>query len=653
MRESRVSSSPHRNAPATGWALAALAAAAAFAADQGSGGMAFFRDRLYYFLPQYDACRRALAAGTVPLWNPYVNGGQPLFATWQVALASPLAVPFLLWPFDLGLRVFWVLALGLAAGSMFALARRAGLAPAGAAVAAVIYAGSGPLRTLGEWPNIVAGLALLPLAPLAADVAATRSPGGRTAVALVTGLLLLSGQPRTIAIAALLTAAWVLVRHGGNRGVWLRLLAGAAAGLAVAAVQLAPTFDLYLQSSRRAQGVPWSTVDESFLHWQDLLTLVWGRALGTEHRFWGPGRLLMPRLYPGLASLWLLWRGWNAGGFPRRVAGWLVPVAMVIALGSPLYASILREFDAAARLRYLGHAVLACWPAVCLLAGAGAATLRGRRAAAVLAVITADLLWSFHGYEVKAAPAHLLEPVRAAAAQMPDGRIFSPVWLQQVYDDASGVPLADRYAARAALLAPNLPQIEGLINVAGYEPFGLATQAELFAGWESRDRKALAAALMASGARWMSGPKEEALPGWILRAEPFPAWGLWEHPHPGPVAALRPLSARSASWPALAAMPRRGRAEMTVASWSRIEVTVEPTESACLSLAIPYCRGWRAISRETRLPVVRSGGVFLGVEVPPGLAAVTLVYAPIAFALGLWISLIAIASLLTRAVMPR
>jgi len=634
--------------------------------------MAFFRDRLYYFLPQYDACRRAFTAGTVPLWNPFLNGGQPLFATWQVALASPLSLPFLLWPFDLGLRIFWVLALGLAAGSMFALARRAGLAPAGAAVAAVIYAGSGPIRTLGEWPNIVAGLALLPLAPLAADFAVTRAAGGRTALALVTGLLVLSGQPRTVAIAALLTGAWVLVRYGADRRIGLRLLAGSAAGFAVAAIQLLPTVDLYLQSARRAQGVPWSTVDESFLHVQDLLTLVWARALGTEHGFWGPGRLLMPRLYAGLASLWLLWRGCQAGGFPRRVAGWLVPVTLVIALGSPVYAALLREFDAAARLRYLGHAVLAGWPAVCLLAGAGAASLRGRRAAAVAALITADLLWSFHRYEVKAAPARVLQPAHQAAALVPDGRIFSPIWLQQVYDDTSGFPLADRYAARAALLAPNLPQVEGLTNVVGYEPFGLATQAELFAGWEARDSgrprdgtsrdgrngrrrnpAALVAALQVSGARWMSGPKEEALPGWILRAEPFPAWGIWENPHPGPVAAVLPLGALSGPWQALGSSPRRGRAALTSTSWSRIEVAVETSEVAGLSLAIPFCRGWRAMAHGVRLPVTRSGGVLLGVVLPPGPAAVTLTYAPLSFALGLWISLVALASILGTHLLPR
>src|SRR5689334_9787608 len=118
----------YRTPGAGGWIAAAAAVAILAALDQAAGGMAFFRDRLYYFLPQYTACRRALADGLLPLWNPWLNGGQPLLATWQVAVFSPFSLPFLLFPFAIAQKVFWFGAMGVAAGAMFALARRAGLA---------------------------------------------------------------------------------------------------------------------------------------------------------------------------------------------------------------------------------------------------------------------------------------------------------------------------------------------------------------------------------------------------------------------------------------------------------------------------------------------------------------------------------------------
>ncbi len=184
------------------WPALALLGVLLFALDQASGGMPYFRDRIYYFLPQFELCRSAIAAGDLPLWNHFTNCGQPLLATWQVAVGSPLTIPFLVFPFDIAVRVFWFIALGLAAAGAYVLGRRMGLAPFGSAIAAVVYAGAGPMRSLGEWPNIVQSLAFLPVLLVAVIDLVHRRRGAVVVAGLLGGLMILSGQPRQLFISA-------------------------------------------------------------------------------------------------------------------------------------------------------------------------------------------------------------------------------------------------------------------------------------------------------------------------------------------------------------------------------------------------------------------------------------------------------------------
>lgn len=360
------------------WGGLVLAAAILFAIQQNSGGTPFYRDRLYYFIPQYDACRASLAAGEVPLWNPFVFCGQPLLATWQVALGSPLALPFLIWPFETAVQVFWFAALACAAGGMYAFGLSAGLPPFGAAVAALIYAGAGPLRSLGEWPNIVAGLAYLP-ALLAAITAFYRGQTGSfPLLAIFLAMQALAGQPRQVMISGLAAVGWLaaLAAAGKPRRipVW-GLAAAASAALCVTSLQLFPSFELLLFSERLADGVPPETAKEGFLSFRDLIGLISAKFWGREGTLLGPTRALQPRLYVGALCLGLAAMGlFRAPRVLRLFAVFTIPVAAVLAISEPVASLVLALAKAAGLLRYMGHWILACFPAFCLLAGTGAQT---------------------------------------------------------------------------------------------------------------------------------------------------------------------------------------------------------------------------------------------------------------------------------------
>ena len=68
-------------------------------------------DPVWQFVPWLELARREMAAGRLPLWNPYQDGGVPLLGNSISALGSPLVWPALLF----GIRPGWNLSLLLRA----------------------------------------------------------------------------------------------------------------------------------------------------------------------------------------------------------------------------------------------------------------------------------------------------------------------------------------------------------------------------------------------------------------------------------------------------------------------------------------------------------------------------------------------------------
>src|SRR5262245_9061472 len=101
-------------------------------------------DMLFHTLPWRTFGFGELAAGNLALWNPYVYGGAPYFGGVQSALLYPPNWLFLALPTPLALN--WSVAIDcwLAGAFMFLWARRRGLLPFAAFVAAALYMFSAP-----------------------------------------------------------------------------------------------------------------------------------------------------------------------------------------------------------------------------------------------------------------------------------------------------------------------------------------------------------------------------------------------------------------------------------------------------------------------------------------------------------------------------
>src|SRR6185436_15375885 len=144
----------------------------------------------------------------LPVWDPNLAFGQPLWADANAQLAYPptwLNLVLRPWRYYTLYAVAHAL---LGAAGLYALARRLGLARDAALVSAALWTASGPVVSTAAMWNQLAGAAWLPWAVLAAR---TSLDTGRAVHAVWWGAALaapvLAGSPEGALLAALLGTA--------------------------------------------------------------------------------------------------------------------------------------------------------------------------------------------------------------------------------------------------------------------------------------------------------------------------------------------------------------------------------------------------------------------------------------------------------------
>ncbi len=234
-------------------------------------------DVFTYFYPHWAEATRAIRAGRLPLWNPYLFMGAPFLANSQVGVFYPLN--WLLWlllPAHQSIHLTIVLHLCLAALNGYLWGRTSlRLGRVGAWTVGATFALGGYLGAQVEHVNQLQGLAWLPLILMLYDMNCgvkpkARSPKSKVAfasLAAVVALVLLAGHTQTAFISLVGLAAYGLgpaLWNGLRRHEWrplaqraALLAAVAALGAALAAVQLIPTWELSRRSVR-AGGLPFN-----------------------------------------------------------------------------------------------------------------------------------------------------------------------------------------------------------------------------------------------------------------------------------------------------------------------------------------------------------------------------------------------------------
>jgi len=175
------------------------------------GRSSYFRDLTRYYYPTKKIIRDIVLAGDFPSWNPSLGGGQPLAANPEYEIFYPPQWLILLPSYDLGYRLHILFHIYLAALSMYALLRAGTLRPPSALFGAIAFVLGGILlSTVNLLPHLFS-LSWLPLSALLV-LRLIRQPTLRrfAAAALSVSMVILAGEPVTIAQVSLLLFGFVL-----------------------------------------------------------------------------------------------------------------------------------------------------------------------------------------------------------------------------------------------------------------------------------------------------------------------------------------------------------------------------------------------------------------------------------------------------------
>jgi hypothetical protein len=241
-------------------------------------GNRLLSDQAYQFYPWKLYLMEALADGRIPLWNPYINSGQPFLANAQTAIFSPFTLFSLLFPLHVSFAVTTLLCLFVAGLSTFLLAREVGIRKYGALAAMITFTFSGPLIVWLGHPHTRAIVWLPTLLFFTERVFTRQSRLYVLAAGATVGAQFLSGHPETSFHMMLVWLAFCVYRvvmlHGWQpsrlAGPGIKIVIVAIIGLMVSAVQLLPFLEFIQRSatlSARATRPEPSLLFTLFLDW--------------------------------------------------------------------------------------------------------------------------------------------------------------------------------------------------------------------------------------------------------------------------------------------------------------------------------------------------------------------------------------------------
>jgi hypothetical protein len=326
--------SRYRAAPALALAAALLVLFAPLLA----GRVIFWGIPLLQFYPWRSLAVELIRGGQLPLWNALAGCGSPLLGNYQAALLYPPNWLYLIVPAPHAAGLVSVLHLAWAGLGMMALLRRLGASRQGQGIGALAYALNGFLVARLGVLTMVSAAAWLPWLFWAVEGLALAEGKRETArriglTGLATGLLLLAGHAQTAFYSLIFTgffALWRMRARPGSRRRLLWSLAGAALGAGLAAVQLAPTFEL-MQQSQRAGGVDYATaLSYSFWPWH-LLTLALPNLFGSPGTgdYVGFGAYWEDAIFGGVLALGLAGRAVRCWWQARRSGAVVEPLPAV------------------------------------------------------------------------------------------------------------------------------------------------------------------------------------------------------------------------------------------------------------------------------------------------------------------------------------
>jgi len=213
-------------------------------------------DGVIFNIPMRVLVANLIRSGYVPLWNPYMFGGMPLFGAAQAGVLFPLNWFYLIFSIPVATNLMMLSTYMLAALGAYLYARRSGSNIAGAALTSIVWQFSGFLIGQIGHTNILHTAALLPWLLWAVDGYGANGKRSRgVLLAITVALQVFAGHQQTFIYTLLVVAAYALMMWRANAAsrqarAYLWSLAFVVGGIALASVQLLPTLELLRHSLR-------------------------------------------------------------------------------------------------------------------------------------------------------------------------------------------------------------------------------------------------------------------------------------------------------------------------------------------------------------------------------------------------------------------
>src|SRR2546426_1269538 len=285
----------------------------------------FVRDVSFFHYPLKRLVTEAFTNGQWPLWNPYVQLGQPLLANPNAMALYPTQILFQILPFQIAFDLHFVLHCLLAGIAAFHLGRTLGLSRHAAFLSAGIYNFSGITLSFVNLFNILPVVAFLPLLALVL-IKTLRSYSLLKAAcaSLLFGIFFLLLEPlSSLAVALFLIPllAGIVFFSPPPRCSFVKatslVLVIVVSGLLLASAQILPTLELMQHSGRRG-GMEFDVVSFWSFHPICFLQVIFPRLFGEYFRLAEPppwGNLFFDNREPYLLSGYL-------GFFPLLLGLW-------------------------------------------------------------------------------------------------------------------------------------------------------------------------------------------------------------------------------------------------------------------------------------------------------------------------------------------
>jgi hypothetical protein len=301
-------------------------------------------DQMTQFYPWLVFARSQINAGSVPLWNPYVNGGQPHLGNGLTGVYGPFDLLRQLLPMPALYGWIALVQLALAGGFTYAYARWIRLRRPAAGLSMIAFVLSGPLTGWLGFPPFDVIVWLPAMLYTVERALASRQRLWVALAATALGAQLLGGQPE---VAFQVTCVWLiyaLVRGAqlnaplpkgpGRFAYAVPVLTIAGLGTLLAAVHLLPFVDTVFESAVFGERVAgqtitsgdwWLRIVADYRQWPTLLVTLLPRFFGieTDGGYWFPySNTVEQAAYAGILPLALalaaVWHAWRSRTAPHR-----------------------------------------------------------------------------------------------------------------------------------------------------------------------------------------------------------------------------------------------------------------------------------------------------------------------------------------------